>query len=321
MLAATDSLDRLKEALGLALGADYVIDSEAVRAQHSTGESFHKAGLPDVVVHPGSTEDVVAVVQLCRAYRVPLVPFGAGTSLEGHVVPLQGGVSLDMSRLNRIVRLSVEDLDVQVESGVTRKQLDARLRPQGVFFPVDPGADATIGGMTATGASGTTAVRYGTMRENVLSLTVVTAEGRIAQTRSRARKSSAGYDLTRLFVGSEGTLGVITEVTLRLYPLPEAISAAICSFPSIEAAVRTTIQIIQLGVPIARVELIDVNTVRMVNVHSKLGLREEPMLLMEFHGSPTGVKEQAELVQEIASEHGGKAFEWASTPEERTRLW
>jgi len=271
MLAATDSLDRLKEELGVALGADYVIDSEAVRAQHSMGESFHKAGLPDVVVHPGSTEDVVAVVQLCRAYRVPLVPFGAGTSLEGHVVPLQGGVSLDTSRLNRIVRLSVEDLDVQVESGVTRKQLDARLRPEGVFFPVDPGADATIGGMVATGASGTTTVRYGAMRENVLSLTVVTPEGEVVRTRSRARKSSAGYDLTHLFIGSEGTLGVITDATLRIYPSPEAISAAVCSFTSLDAAVRVVIETIQLGIPVARIELLDDVQMDAVNRRSALG--------------------------------------------------
>ncbi|MGH8829775.1 MAG: FAD-binding oxidoreductase, partial [Polaromonas sp.] len=202
-----------------------------------------------------------------------------------------------------------------------RKQLNEEVKSTGLFFPIDPGADATIGGMSATRASGTNAVRYGTMRENVLALEVVTASGDIIRTGTRAKKSSAGYDLTRLMVGSEGTLGVITEVTVKLYPLPEAISAAICSFPNIEAAVRTTIEVIQLGVPIARVELIDHNTVRMVNAHSKLGLREEPMLLMEFHGSPNSVKEQAELVQEIASGHGGKAFEWASTPEERTRLW
>ena len=204
---------------------------------------------------------------------------------------------------------------------MTRKQLNEEVKSTGLFFPIDPGADATIGGMSATRASGTNAVRYGTMRENVLALEVVTASGEVIRTGTRAKKSSAGYDLTRLMVGSEGTLGVITEITVKLYPLPEAISAAICSFPSIEAAVRTTIEIIQMGVPIARVELIDVNSVRMVNAHSKLSLREEPMLLMEFHGSPTGVKEQAELVQELASGHGGNAFEWASTPEERTRLW
>jgi len=217
--------------------------------------------------------------------------------------------------------INAEDLTVTVQAGVTRKQLNEEVKSTGLFFPIDPGADATIGGMSATRASGTNAVRYGTMRENVLALEVVTASGEVIRTGTRAKKSSAGYDLTRLMVGSEGTLGVITEITVRLYPLPEAISAAICSFPSIEAAVRTTIQIIQLGVPIARVELIDSNTVRMVNAYAKLGLREEPMLLMEFHGSPNSVKEQAETVQEIATDMGGNAFEWASTPEERTRLW
>ncbi|WP_398500877.1 FAD-binding oxidoreductase, partial [Variovorax sp.] len=220
-----------------------------------------------------------------------------------------------------VLSVNADDLTVTVQPGVTRKQLNDEIKSTGLFFPIDPGADASIGGMTATRASGTNAVRYGTMRENVLALEVVTAAGDTIRTGTRAKKSSAGYDLTRLMVGSEGTLGVVTEITLRIYPLPEAVSAAICSFPSIEAAVRTTIETIQLGVPIARVELIDVNTVRMVNAYAKLNLREEPMLLMEFHGSPAGVKEQAETVQELASGHGGNAFEWASTPEERTRLW
>jgi D-lactate dehydrogenase (cytochrome) len=223
--------------------------------------------------------------------------------------------------MNKVLSINAEDLTVTVQPGVTRKQLNEEIKSTGLFFPIDPGADATLGGMSATRASGTNAVRYGTMRENVLALEVVTASGEIIRTGTRAKKSSAGYDLTRLFVGSEGTLGVMTEVTVRLFPLPEAISAAICSFPSIEKAVQTVIQVIQLGVPIARVELIDHNTVRMVNAYAKLGLREEPMLLMEFHGSPAGVKEQAETVQEIASDHGGNAFEWATTPEERTRLW
>jgi D-lactate dehydrogenase (cytochrome) len=223
--------------------------------------------------------------------------------------------------MNKVLSINSEDLTVTVQPGVTRKQLNEEIKSTGLFFPIDPGADATLGGMSATRASGTNAVRYGTMRENVLALEVVTASGEVIRTGTRAKKSSAGYDLTRLFVGSEGTLGVMTEVTVRLYPLPEAISAAICSFPSIEAAVQTVIQVIQLGVPIARVELIDHNSVRMVNAYAKLGLREEPMLLMEFHGSPAGVKEQAETVQEIASDHGGNAFEWATTPEERTRLW
>src|SRR3954471_9331322 len=293
----------------------------AVREQHGRDESSFQVPPPAAVVFAESTEDVVAAVKLAAQYDTPVIPFGVGSSLEGHLLAVQGGVSIDVQRMNKVLSVNADDLTVTVQPGVTRKQLNEEIKSTGLFFPIDPGADASIGGMTATRASGTNAVRYGTMRENVLALEVVTAAGEVIRTGTRAKKSSAGYDLTRLMVGSEGTLGVITEVTLRIYPLPEAISAAICSFPSIEAAVRTTIQVIQLGVPIARVELIDVNTVRMVNAHSKLGLREEPMLLMEFHGSPSGVKEQARTVQGLASEHGGKAFEWASTPEERTRLW
>ena len=292
-----------------------------VREQHGRDESSFAAPPPAAVVFAESTQDVADAVKLASQFSVPVIPFGVGTSLEGHLLAVQGGISIDVSRMNKVLAIHAEDLTVTVQPGVTRKQLNEAVKSTGLFFPIDPGADATLGGMSATRASGTNAVRYGTMRENVLALQVVTASGDIIRTGTRAKKSSAGYDLTRLMVGSEGTLGVITEVTVKLYPLPEAISAAVCSFPSIEAAVRTTIEIIQLGVPIARVELVDANTVRMVNAHSKLGLREEPMLLMEFHGSPTGVKEQAELVQELASGHGGNAFEWASTPEERTRLW
>ncbi|HJS05291.1 MAG TPA: FAD-linked oxidase C-terminal domain-containing protein [Variovorax sp.] len=293
----------------------------AVRTQHGRDESSFDAPPPAAVVFAERTQDVADAVKLAGEHSVPVIPFGVGSSLEGHLLAVQGGISIDVSRMNRVLSVNAEDLTVTVEPGVTRKQLNEEIKSTGLFFPIDPGADASIGGMTATRASGTNAVRYGTMRENVLALEVVTASGEVIRTGTRAKKSSAGYDLTRLIVGSEGTLGVVTEITLRLYPLPEAVSAAICSFPSIEAAVRTTIEIIQLGVPIARVELIDVNTVRMVNSYSKLALREEPMLLMEFHGSPAGVKEQAETVQELASGHGGKAFEWASTPEERTRLW
>ncbi len=292
-----------------------------VREQHGRDESSFAAPPPSAVVFAESTQDVADAVKLASAYSVPVIPFGVGSSLEGHLLAVQGGISLDVSRMNRVLSINAEDLTVTVEPGVTRKQLNEEVKSTGLFFPIDPGADATLGGMSATRASGTNAVRYGTMRENVLALEVVTASGEVIHTGSRAKKSSAGYDLTRLMVGSEGTLGVITAVTVKLYPLPEAVSAAICSFPSIEAAVRTTIQVIQMGIPIARVELIDHNTVRMVNAHSKLGLREEPLLLMEFHGSPAGVKEQAELVQEIAAEFGGNAFEWATTPEERTRLW
>jgi len=293
----------------------------AVRTQHGRDESSFDAPPPAAVVFAESTQDVADAVKLASEHSVPVIAFGVGSSLEGHLLAVQGGISIDVSRMNRVLSINADDLTVTVQPGVTRKQLNEEIKSTGLFFPIDPGADASIGGMTATRASGTNAVRYGTMRENVLALEVVTASGDVIRTGTRAKKSSAGYDLTRLMVGSEGTLGVVTEITLRIYPLPEAVSAAICSFPSIEAAVRTTIEMIQLGVPIARVELIDVNTVRMVNAYDKLGLREEPMLLMEFHGSPAGVKEQAETVQELASGHGGNAFEWASTPEERTRLW
>ena len=292
-----------------------------VREQHGRDESSFTSPPPAAVIFAESTQDVMDAVKLASQYGVPVIPFGVGTSLEGHLLAVQGGISIDLGRMNQVLAIHAEDLTVTVQPGVTRKQLNEAVKSTGLFFPIDPGADATLGGMSATRASGTNAVRYGTMRENVLALEVVTADGKVIRTGTRAKKSSAGYDLTRLMVGSEGTLGVITEITVKLYPLPEAISAAVCSFPSIEAAVRTTIEVIQLGVPIARVELIDANTLRMVNAHSRLSLREEPMLLMEFHGTPNSVKEQAELVQELASGHGGNAFEWASTPEERTRLW
>ncbi|MDR7097223.1 FAD-binding oxidoreductase [Hydrogenophaga laconesensis] len=292
-----------------------------VREQHGRDESVYEVPPPVAVVFAESTQDVADAVALAARHRVPVIPFGVGSSLEGHLLAVQGGISIDVSRMNKVLSINAEDLTVTVQPGVTRKALNEAVKSEGLFFPIDPGADASIGGMSATRASGTNAVRYGTMRENVLALEVVTARGEVIRTGTRAKKSSAGYDLTRLMVGSEGTLGVMTEITLKLYPLPEAISAATCSFPTIEAAVRTVIQVIQLGVPIARCELIDHNTVRMVNAHSKLGLREENMLLMEFHGSPASVKEQAETVQEIAREFGGNAFEWAVTPEERTRLW
>ena len=293
----------------------------AVREQHGRDESSFAVPPPAAVVFAEDTQEVADAVKLAARYKVPVIPFGAGSSLEGHLLAVQGGISIDVGRMNRVLSIDADDLTVTVQPGVTRKALNEEIKSTGLFFPIDPGADASIGGMCATRASGTNAVRYGTMRENVLALEVVTAAGEVIRTGSRAKKSSAGYDLTRLMVGSEGTLGIICEITLKIYPLPEAVSAAICSFPSIEAAVRTTIQIIQLGVPIARVELLDHNTVRMVNRHSKLSLREEPMLLMEFHGSPASVKEQAATVQAIAAEFDGQAFEWAETPEERTRLW
>ena len=293
----------------------------SVREQHGRGESVYDAAPPEAVVFCESTADVAAVVRLAAAHAVPVIPFGVGSSLEGHLLAVQGGVSIDLSRMNRIVSIKAEDLTVTVEAGVTREQLNREIKDTGLFFPIDPGANASLGGMAATRASGTNAVRYGTMRENVLGLTVVTASGELMHTGTRAKKSSAGYDLTRLYVGSEGTLGVMTEVTLKLYPLPEAVSAAVCHFPSIDAAVQTTILLIQMGVPIARCELLDAHAIRAVNRHSKLGLREAPMLLMEFHGSEAGVKEQAETVQLLAREQGGEDFQWARTPEERTKLW
>jgi D-lactate dehydrogenase (cytochrome) len=309
------------EALKARFGAN-CSTAQIVCEQHGRDESaFTTVPPPAAVVFAESTADVSDAVKLCAQYKVPVIPFGVGSSLEGHLLAVEGGISIDVSRMNKILSINPEDLTVTVQAGVCRKALNEEIKSTGLFFPIDPGADATIGGMSATRASGTNAVRYGTMRENVLALEVVTASGEVIRTGSRAKKSSAGYDLTRLMVGSEGTLGIMTEITLRLYPIPEAIQAAICSFPSIADAVRTTIEIIQMGVPIARVELLDGNTVRLVNQHSKTTLREEPMLLMEFHGSPAGVAEQVQTVQEIASGHGAQAFEWASTPEERTKLW
>jgi D-lactate dehydrogenase (cytochrome) len=296
--------------------------AQVIREQHGRDESaFTHVPPPVAVVFAEHTQDVADAITLAAQHKVPVIPFGVGSSLEGHLLAVQGGISVDVSRMNKVLSINAEDLTVTVQPGVTRKQLNEEIKSTGLFFPIDPGADASLGGMSATRASGTNAVRYGTMRENVLALEVVTAGGEVIRTGTRAKKSAAGYDLTRLFVGSEGTLGVMTEITLRIYPLPEAVSAAVCSFPSIEAAVHTTIAIIQMGVPIARVELLDGNTIGMVNKYAKLNLAEAPMLLMEFHGSPAGVKEQAETVQELAADHGGLSFEWATTPEERTRLW
>jgi D-lactate dehydrogenase (cytochrome) len=289
---------------------------------HSHSESWHPPALPDVVVFPTSTEEVGAIVKAAAAVGAPIVPFGAGSSLEGHVNAIEGGVSVDFSKMNRVLRVSAEDLDATVEAGVTHRQLNKALANTGTAFWVDPGADATIGGMTATGASGTTTVRYGTMREVVRGLTVVVADGRIIRTGGRARKSSAGYDLTRLFVGSEGTLGVITEVTLRLFGLPEAVSAAVCAFDSMQAAVETVIATIQLGVPVARAELLDEVMIDAVNRYSNLAYAAKPTLLFEFHGtSVASVSESATTVQELAAERGGSDFQWATTTEDRARLW
>jgi D-lactate dehydrogenase (cytochrome) len=294
---------------------------QAVCEQHGRDESPFEVPPPDAVVFAESTEEVADAVALADRYEVPVIAFGTGSSLEGHLLAVQGGISIDVARMNKVLRINSEDLTVTVQPGVTRNQLNNEIRHTGLFFPIDPGADASIGGMAATRASGTNAVRYGTMRENVLALQVVTASGEIIRTGTRAKKSSAGYDLTRLMVGSEGTLGILTEVTVKLYPQPESVSAAICNFPNIAAAVSTAIQIIQMGVPIARCELLDANAVRAVNKHDKLTLRVAPMLLMEFHGSEASVAEQARTVQDVASEHGGEDFEWATTPEERSRLW
>ena len=293
-----------------------------MREQHGRDESYHTPASPDAVVFARETAEVAEIVGLCAAAKVPVIAFGTGTSLEGHVAALEGGVCIDLSQMNRVLRVSAADLDCTVEAGVTRKQLNEHLRDTGLFFPIDPGADASLGGMAATRASGTNAVRYGTMRENVLALTVVLADGRVIRTARRARKSAAGYDLTRLFVGSEGTLGVITEVTLRLYGIPEAIMAAVCPFPSVEAAVDTVVATIQAGVPVARIELLDEAGMAAVAAYSKLeGFRAEPHLFFEFHGTTRGVEEQVAQVKEFAAEQGGTAFRWASTQEERSKLW
>ena len=318
MQSATASL--LDELRGL-LGAR-VSTSDAVRDHHSHGESWHPSAPPDAVVFPQSNDEVAAIVAACAHTGVPIIPFGMGSSLEAHVNAIAGGISIDLTRMNRVLRLSAEDLDVTVEAGLTHRKLNDHLKNTGLMFPVDPGADATIGGMTATRASGTTAVRYGTMRENVLGLTVVLSDGRIIQTGGRARKSSSGYDLTRLFVGSEGTLGVITEVTLRLFGRPEAVSAAVCPFATMHGATATVIATIQLGIPVARIEIIDEQQLEIVNRYSRTNYPIAPTLFFEFHGiSQDAVDEHARTVQEIATENGATGFQWATTPEERATLW
>lgn len=314
----------LPEALAARLRAHFgerFSTAQAVRDHHGRDESPFPVTPPDAVVFAESTEDVVEAVNACREHRFPIIAYGAGSSLEGHLLAVQGGLTIDLSRMNRVVAVHAEDLNCTVQAGVTRKQLNTEIKDTGLFFPIDPGADASIGGMSATRASGTNAVRYGTMRENVLGLTVVTAQGKVVRTGGRAKKSSAGYDLTRLFVGSEGTLGIITEVTVKLYPVPEAMSAAVCNFPTLRDAVSTVIESIQLGVPVARSEFLDPVTLRALNAHSNTSLREAPTLFFEFHGSESSVLDQARTVQEIARSHGGQDFEWATQPEDRTRLW
>ncbi|MCX8098135.1 MAG: FAD-binding protein [Casimicrobiaceae bacterium] len=315
-------LSRAVSELRGVLGPERVVISEAVRAQHAHGEGLRDAALPDVVVYPESNDEVAAILRLANAARIPVIPFGTGTSLEGHLQALYGGISLDLSRMNRVLEIHAADLDCRVEACVTREQLNAELRASGLFFPIDPGANASLGGMAATRASGTNAVRYGTMRDNVLGLTVVTADGRIIKTGTRARKSSAGYDLTRLFVGSEGTLGVITEVQLRLYGLPERVSAAVCQFDTLAGAVESVIVAMQLGIPLARIELLDEWAMRASIRYSKLsGFAEKPTLFFEFHGTERAVEEQIEQMRAITAEHGGSDYAFADRPEERSRLW
>src|SRR5262245_19430064 len=311
-------------AITRALGARFgnrLVTSLAVREQHGHNFGWVSTEPPDAVVFAETTEDVADVVKLCATHRFPVIAFGTGTSLEGHVNAPYGGVSVDLSSMKKVVAVHAEDLDCVVEPGVTRKELNEHLRDQGLFFPIDPGADASLGGMAATRASGTNAVRYGTMKDNVLALTAVMPNGAIVKTARRARKSSAGYDLTRLLIGSEGTLGIITELTLRLFGIPEAISAGICPFPTVKAACDATILTIQSGIPIARIELMDPFGVKAVNLHSKLSLPETPLLLVEFHGTEASVKEQAERFGEIAQELGGGPFDWATKTEDRNRLW
>jgi D-lactate dehydrogenase (cytochrome) len=298
-----------------------VVTSQAVREQHANTTTWIANEPPDAVVFPQATGDVQDIVRICAKLRVPVIPFGTGTSLEGHINAPYGGVSIDFRDMNRVLAVNAQDLDCVVEPGITRKQLNEHLRDQGLFFPLDPGADASLGGMAATRCSGTNAVRYGTMKDNVLALKVVLANGELMTTARRAKKSSAGYDLTRLIVGAEGTLGVITELTLKLSGIPEAISAGVCPFPSVEAACNATIATIQSGVPVARIELLDELQVKATNLYSKLALPEVPMLFVEFHGSPAGVAEQSERFGEIAGDLGGGPFEWATKPEDRSRLW
>ena len=309
-------LDALRELIGERLST-----SRAECEQHGRGESYHQALPPGAVCYAESTSEVSTIVKLCAAQRVPIIAFGAGTSLEGHVGAAMGGVCIDLSRMQRIIDVRPDDLDVTVEAGVTRTQLNAELRTTGLFFPVDPGGESTLGGMAATRASGTNAVRYGTMRENVLNLTVVMADGQVIKTGGRARKSAAGYDLTRLLVGSEGTLGIITEVTLRLYGIPETTCAAVCTFPTIAAAVSSVVSIIQYGIPVSRVELLDARTVQAVNRFSQMGLTETPTLFFEFAGSPASVAEQVELTQEIVESNGALGFQTAADADARSELW
>ena len=310
------AITRLDKLLG-----QHFSTTEAIRTQHGANESYFDEVLPDGVAFPGSTEDVAAIIKICAEEDCPVIAWGTGTSLEGHALAFQGGITLNMSRMNKVLAVHAEDLDAVVQPGVTREDLNTHLRDTGLFFPVDPGANASLGGMAATRASGTTAVRYGTMRENVMGLEAVMADGSVIRTGTRARKSSSGYDLTKLLIGSEGTLGIITELTVRLQGQPEAISAATCAFENLSDAVNTVIQTIQMGIPMARIEFVDHVSIRGLNLHFKTDMPEKPHLFMEFHGSDTAVAEQAKMVGEIASDNDGSAFQWSAKTEDRTRLW
>jgi D-lactate dehydrogenase (cytochrome) len=311
---------QLQEALARLFGERFTVN-RAICLQHGTDESAYAPVPPDAVVFPESTAEVAQLVRLCAAHGTPVVAFGAGSSIEGHLLAIHGGVCADMSRMNKVLAIRTEDLTATVEAGVTREDLNTELAATGFFFSVDPGANASVGGMVATAASGTNSVRYGTMRDNVLSLTVVTAQGEIIRTARRARKSSAGYCLTQLFTGSEGTLGIITEATVKLHPRPEAVAAAVVNFPDVRGAVQTVIEAIQMGVPLARAEMLDALTIRAINAHDRLSLKPAPTLFLEFGGTPATLREQAEVVASIATANGGGGFEWALRPEERNRLW
>jgi len=319
-MGVIDHVASVAESLTAMFGSR-VTTATGVLAGHGGSEAYHASAPPDVVVFPQTTEDVRRIVEICARTNMPMVAFGAGTSLEGNTAAIHGGVCIDFSQMNRIVAVHGDDLDVVVQPGITRKQLNAQLRDTGLFFPIDPGADASVGGMSSTRASGTMAVRYGTMKDNVLALEVVLADGRVIRTSQRARKSAAGYDLTRLFVGAEGTLGIITEVTLKLHPRPQAISSAVCSFDTLDDAVATAIAVIQSGVPVARMELLDDVMMRGINAYAKLSYREAPTLFFEFHGTDAWVKEQADIAEEIAADHRGQGFQWATAPEDRSKLW
>ena len=316
VLTKADVFAGLREFLG-----DRVSDAPGMLAQFGRSEAYHHPAPPDLVARPETTADVQRIVSLCRDAAMPVVAYGAGTSLEGNALALRGGLCVDMSAMDKVLEVHQGDMDVRVQPGLRRKALNAQLRDTGLFFPIDPGADASVGGMTSTRGSGTMAIRYGTMRENVLALEVVLADGRAIRTARRARKSAAGYDLTRLFTGAEGTLGIITEVTLRLHPVPEAISAAVCAFPDFTDAVETVIEVIQNAIPVARIELLDEVMMRGINAHAGFSYRETPTLFLEFHGSANAVAEQAKAVEAIAADHGGLGFEWASRAEDRSRLW